>query len=596
MSAPINLITTLYNEHDLGRASELRECLRRNIENTCISKIFVLVERGADTDSLLQHPKVVALVVPVGKQTYANLIAVANHYCQNEIVVFSNTDIYFDQTLTLLPSALDSRTLVILTRRDIQSDGSAPWTFSQQSSDAWAARAPLEAPDTAIELGMMGCESLFVGRMLRAGYEIKNASLDINCFHLHVTQKRNYDRHVDAHEQESEMAYPVLSTLSPRRPRMGRFEGPLVVDGVALAENSPLASFWLSVLREWQESDLRREIVVLDRTGCTDRPHDLPTLAAPPLNNYLIGSVREINGALARKRDASLFLSTGESTALGVPSVVLATSVTPEFLHFDTDRSHFNRGLSFQFADFVLCASPTVREILERRYHHLGASKFVDCPLWYGINKVLACFSSDERTAARQRLAVPERFVVYAGDRTPSSNNVNLSLVARALREIGGLGILFIGGKSAIEEPIRELFQGIPTRLLTEDSHETILSLAAAEAFIAPQLGEEENEWSHIALSAGCPLLRARWHPEHRDGGGTIFFPTTSPEQLVASLRRLLAGDRDQIGEYAAARTAIEIECSNGERLVRILSAIRSAVRPPDQGSAAEIGDTRYLQ
>jgi hypothetical protein len=604
MSASINLITTFYIEHEPQRAQELRECLRRNIENIHITKIYVLVERGADTEPLLQHPKVVSLVVPIGRQTYAHMITVANHYCQNEAVVFSNTDTYFDDSIALLPSHLAPKTLFVLTRRDLQTDGSSPWTFSQQSSDAWAVRAPITAADTQIEIGLMGCESLFVGRMLRAGYEIHNVSLDINCFHLHISQKRNYDRNVDAHSQESEMAYPVISGLPSSRDEQSQADGPVVIDGVALTENSAIASFWLSIFREWQENDVRDDVVVLDRSGCLDRPHTLSTMDAPPLNNYLISSVREINGTLARKRNASLFLSTGESTALGVPSVVVATSVLPEILHMDTDRSHFNRGLSFQLSDVVLCASTAIRETLEERYHHLGASKFIDCPLWYGIPKVLAAFSADERAAARQRLALRERHVVFAGERSPSINNANLHLIAHALREIGGVGVVFIGGSETIEDSIRELFEGIPTRRIAEDSHETILTLAAAEAFIAPQLGEEEGEWAHIALSASCPLLRARWHRSHSDRDGTIFFDTTTPEQLVAILRRLIQGDREAVGELAAARTAMEAGRSNGERIARIISSIRSALYSPRPSSAHAQGDeptvlpttTGYLQ
>ena len=602
MSEPINLITTLYVDYDSARQDEHRECLRRNIENTHITRIFVLVERGADLEPLLKHPKVVALVVPVGRQTYSNFISIANHYCQEEVVVFSHSDIFFDDTISATPRFLRGDTLFAMTRRELQTDGSAPWSLSQQSSDAWALRAPITATNTQIEIGQPESDSLFVGRMIRAGYSVQNISLDINCFHMHLSQKHRSDRNGAVHRKETEMAYPVISGIAPKRACDAPTAGPIVVDGVALTQNSKNASFWLSVFMEWQEGAPKSEVIVLDRSGSTERPHTLITCDAPPLSNDLISSVREVNGVMARKLGASLFLSTGDSTALGVPSVVLATSAIPELLRLDIDTFQYSRGLSFHLADFVLCASPAIREVLEERYHHIGSSKFIDAPMWLGLRRVLATFPPEERASARQKLKLAERFVVFAGDRTPALHNANLQIVAHALREIGSLGIVFIGGALHLEESVRSLFQHIPVRHISEDAQETILTLAAAEAFVMPQLGEEEGEWTHVALAASCPVVRSRWHHTHRDGLGTIFFSPHSPDGLVAILRTLIGGAREAVGLHASLRVAEEAKLSNAQRIMHLVKTIQHAnsapletSRQPVQARDEAVNDSDHL-
>ncbi len=577
MENNINLITTFYLDSLPARQEELRDCLHRNINNPCISHLYVLLEEGADNEPLLSSPKVTSLPVPKGRQTYADLVAVANKYCLGGIVILANSDIFFDQTITVLSTIDMTDTLFVLTRKDLRQDRAARWSFHQISSDAWAMRAPISTEGLKIELGKMGCESLFVGRMFRAGYAVKNISLDVACYHLHTTEKRNYNSETDRYAEESEMAFPMISGIDGPRPTNVSPDRPIVIDGSAFSESAHKASFWQNIIREWRDSSFGRELIVLNRGFGGDYDPGLRQSVAPPLNNYMISSVREVNGELARRLGASVFLSTGESTALGVPSVVLATTVVPENTHVDLDRYVFSRGLSYQMADYVLCAAKDIRDVLERRYHHRGESRFFDCPIWYGVRKVLACMQVDERAALRQRLALKSRFVVYAGDRVNSARTTNLRVVADALRRVK-LGIVFIGGALAIEPETRLLFDGIEVTQLSEDSPDTILALAAAECFVVPQLGGDEGEWAHVALAAGCPLVRASWSQLHRDGGGTLYF---SPVSLVSVLEFVMGQERDRFGRDAVARVAEELKLSNAERLALFLSAIRSGQSLP---------------
>jgi hypothetical protein len=394
--------------------------------------------------------------------------------------------------------------------------------------------------------------------------------------------KRNYNKEVDRYPEESEMVFPVISGRAPSRDIAMPPEGPIVVDGVVFADGSSHASLWLEVFKEWREMPFGQDVIVLDRGGIVSGEMPLPTSEAPPLNNFLRSSVRQVNGTLARRLGASLFVSTDYSTALGVPSVVLGTSAAQELNLTNRELCSFARGLSFQMSDAVLCGGDDIRDVLEAHYHHIGPSRFHVVPLWHGGNQLFACMHAAERGFARRTLELKERYVVFAGHRSTPEKTANLRVVAEALRQMGNLGILFIGGAEKLEEEVRKLFEGIPYRHVYEESRETLLSLAAAEALIMPNLGSAESDWSHVALACGCPVVRGAWSPRHRDGTGTAFFSPASISSLVAVLEQIMIHERDPMGVAAAKRAASEMRLSNARRLALALTAIRGGAPVPD--------------
>ena len=583
MTIRINVITPFYKDSDFLRELELREALSRNIGNAEIGRIFALVEEGAEGAAILRDPKITAISVARGRQTYADLARVANEHCAGEIVVFANTDIYFDETISYVRTLQDRSALFVSTRREVRPEERSDWTINQQSSDAWAMVAPISAHGLDIQLGKMGCESLFLGRMLRAGYPIDNVSLDWKCYHLHATQKRNYDPKVDRYTEEMEMAFPLFSGRTPDRTSVRPTDGPIVVDGVAFSTNGS-THLWQELLGEWQRTPRRDDIVVLNRGGLDPYNFQLTHSDAPPFNHCLVSSVREINGTLARRLGASVFVSTGYTTALGVPSVVVATSASPEILEANLDLRIFQRGLSFQLADAVLCAGDDIRIALEHRYQHIGPKRFHTCPLWFGSDKVFGCMPAPERAFARARLGYRERYVIVAGERVTDDQTTNLRVVADAVRRLGNLGVVFLGGDATVEPEIRALFEGVSWYHLAEDSERTLLTLAAAEAFILPALAGSETDWTHLSLATGCPVVRARWSPQHVDGDGTVFFTPAAVDNLTEALSGILKGARDTLGEMAAGRARRESLVSNAQRIGAFVDAIRRGSPMPTVG------------
>ena len=582
MTKPITLVTCFYKDRDFLRHAELQECLEKNVANPLLSRVVLLVEEGAENEKLLKHPKVETVLVAKGRQTYADLIRVANERCSGEIVVLANSDIYFDETLSIFRSMDLTQTVYVSTRREVETPHQSLWSYHQQASDAWVLETPIHVDGLEIQLGKNGCESLFLGRLLRAGYAVQNISLDFKCYHMHASALRNYDPLVDRYTEESEMAFPIISGRVPTRAAPSQHQGPIVVDGVAFAERSSYAALWLEVLTEWQEMPFGRDVVVLNRGGMNGLGITLAQCDAPPLNNYLISAVRQINGTLARRLGASLFLSTGETTALGVPSVVVAHSASPEVTLANLERDEFARGLSLQMADAVLCASEDVRAVLELNYQHIGPSRFHTFPLWHGGTRVLSNMQVGERNFTRRKLGIQERYVVYGGLRVHPSRTANLRVVADALRQISSVGIIFIGGADTLEPEIKELFAGIPHRHLRVESQETLAALAAAEALVMPNLGSAESDWSHIAMASGCPVVRAEWSDLHHDGDGTVFFKACSANSLSRLLELIMYSERDRLGLEAAKRATLEARLGNGQRLALMLEAIRAKRPLPD--------------
>ena len=189
-----------------------------------------------------------------------------------------------------------------------------------------------------------------------------------------------------------------------------------------------------------------------------------------------------------------------------------------------------------------------------------------------------------ERAFARARLGYRERYVIVAGERVTDDQTTNLRVVADAVRRLGNLGVVFLGGDATVEPEIRALFEGVSWYHLAEDSERTLLTLAAAEAFILPALAGSETDWTHLSLATGCPVVRARWSPQHVDGDGTVFFTPAAVDNLTEALSGILKGARDTLGEMAAGRARRESLVSNAQRIGAFVDAIRRGSPMPTVG------------
>jgi hypothetical protein len=446
----------------------------------------------------------------------------------------------------------------------------------QQSSDVWIAQAPLDVPPLDIQVGKMHCESLFIGRMFRAGYNVKNISLDVASYHLHLTNLRNYDGAVDKYTEYAEMMFPVMSGSAPAREEYGYTRGPIVIDGAVFQyPQQGSATFWRQMITEWGNTSFGRELVVLDRGGSFPKNVDVTTSDAPLYNPWLYASNSQLNSTLARRQGGRLFVSTLQSTALGMPSVLLMLDVAPEALQANLDAEYISRSMGLQLADFVLCPSEASKALLEERYQHRGPSRFYHCPLWFGGSQGIRGLSQQQRIAARKQIGAPRPFILVGGSRTPGPfANKNLAALAAAIRSYGDLDLFFVGGAPTLEPEVAQLFEGISSAVIPEDGVQLAMHIAAAELLVQPSLGDEEGVWLQAAMTFGCPAIMASWSPLHCAGNGVRFFNPTVPGDLLRALRQMILSEREEVSLEAYARVRRETSMPNHERLEFVLRAL----------------------
>jgi len=179
----ICLFQNYYTDKDKDRNNELRVCLQKNINNPLIDKIYLLSEESI----FINNKKIIK--VPANKRpTYSDFFNYINSIVlSSDISIISNSDIYFDSTLSLLTPFSDN-TCYALCRWD----GDTFYNHSD-SQDAWIFKGKIkDIKDLDFGLGIAGCDNAIAYKIEQAGYNILNPSKSIRAIHLHNTEVRNY--------------------------------------------------------------------------------------------------------------------------------------------------------------------------------------------------------------------------------------------------------------------------------------------------------------------------------------------------------------------------------------------------------------------
>jgi hypothetical protein len=111
------LIQQYYNPNTKERQREIDEVLRNNIDNMNFDLfvIFVEINSTISNKTLLQkisQNERIIIIENVPRIKYSDIFNFANTYLNNNIIVFSNNDIYFDETINLVRD-LDFNNLII---------------------------------------------------------------------------------------------------------------------------------------------------------------------------------------------------------------------------------------------------------------------------------------------------------------------------------------------------------------------------------------------------------------------------------------------------------------------------------------------------
>ena len=196
----MRLIINWYNDTNPERLAEYVNCLQRNCQNEYITEIITVGDESP------AHPKITNILT-----SYRPMFIHLFEKMGNGINIIANTDIYFDETLSLARPSV--KEVYALTRWDVDKVGNAMFFNRADSQDVWIFNGKTECK-AAFSIGMPGCDNSLVHMLDKAGYEVSNPSLNIKAYHLHNSEVRNY-----SNKKPSDRVPPPYKLLPPHELR-----------------------------------------------------------------------------------------------------------------------------------------------------------------------------------------------------------------------------------------------------------------------------------------------------------------------------------------------------------------------------------------
>jgi len=224
------MLTQYYS--DKSRQIELDTCLEKNIRNSHIEHIHLLVEHYIKNK--LVHNHKVSQTVISERLRYNHAFEFSNQYLEGKICILANADIYFDETLDLAKN-IGPHDIYALARYEATKngqiltpfyrdhrytlkhktpDGFVLCPFAHCSQDVWVYKAPLPKMDSDIPLGVPACDNRIAHELRKKGLTVTNPCLDIIARHLHTATSHNYD---EADKIHGPTFYPEPSKLKPNK-------------------------------------------------------------------------------------------------------------------------------------------------------------------------------------------------------------------------------------------------------------------------------------------------------------------------------------------------------------------------------------------
>jgi len=202
-------ISQFYEPAHPSRARELRECLNRNTLCPYIDHILLLTEQEV---TLPTSEKII--VHPFGKRaTYADTFQLALDRIpkgQGAILLFSNSDIWFDSTLRNLWSInLQDRVCLSLLRWESETTIFGPRPDSQDTWILGRDTFSLDQTPFQFQYGVPGCDNIVSFELMKQKYLIVNPAYTIKTYHNHASSIRSY------HARDDILYNPIYLYIHP---------------------------------------------------------------------------------------------------------------------------------------------------------------------------------------------------------------------------------------------------------------------------------------------------------------------------------------------------------------------------------------------
>lgn len=183
------LITQIYFTHDEARNAELRKVIEHHKYNA-FDKIYYLNEKiyGIESDKIEE-------VVVSKRLKFNDVFAFVKEKQLDGVIVFANSDIYFNETLNNISKKIDTIPIMYCQLRiDEFPDGKLelnvinPNYVNGWSQDAWIYHTNfnhLLIDSSDFYFGRLHCDPKFAYIAKERGFQVFNTPREIQCIHLH---------------------------------------------------------------------------------------------------------------------------------------------------------------------------------------------------------------------------------------------------------------------------------------------------------------------------------------------------------------------------------------------------------------------------
>ena len=172
------------NEH---RQSEYDYCLINNVRLDYFDNIYVI------TDEILPiASSKITKILPFGNRTnYQNIFNMIEASYPEDLNFISNSDIYFDGTISLLNNKITKDIAVGLSRWYPEDDHYYVNGFhvegraAVESNDVWIWRGKCKVNNGNFPIGYYSCDLRIMQCFVEAGYRVYNPAKDVKVWHKH---------------------------------------------------------------------------------------------------------------------------------------------------------------------------------------------------------------------------------------------------------------------------------------------------------------------------------------------------------------------------------------------------------------------------